>query len=128
MIADRAPGKVTSRYPHIEYQVTDIRKDIYPDNRTVSSYGRLDLNIHDELETKFRDAVYKTMGMKRGNLTTALEEAIMVWLKSKGMETDDKVWPEEEKALEDIKRGKTQMVTQKSDEFLAELKELENEP
>lgn len=90
--------------------------------------GRLDLNIHDELETKFRDAVYKTMGMKRGNLTTALEEAIMVWLKSKGMETDDKVWPEEEKALEDIKRGKTQMITQKSDEFLAELKELENEP
>jgi hypothetical protein len=68
------------------------------------------------------------MGMKRGNLTTALEEAIMVWLKSKGMETDDKVWPEEKKALEDIKRGKTQMVTQKSDEFLAELKELENEP
>ncbi|PWU82717.1 MAG: hypothetical protein DLM72_00425 [Candidatus Nitrosopolaris wilkensis] len=90
--------------------------------------GRIDLNIHDELETKFRDAVYKTMGMKRGNLTTALEEAIMVWLKSKGMETDDKVWPEEEKALEDIKRGKTEMVTQKFDEFLAELKELENEP
>ena len=48
------------------------------------------LNIHDELETKFRDAVYKTMGMKRGNLTTALEEAIKVWLKSKGMETDQK--------------------------------------
>lgn len=49
--------------------------------------GRLDLNIDDGLETQFRDAVYKTMGMKRGNLTIALEEAIRVWL-----QTVEKEW------------------------------------
>jgi hypothetical protein len=42
--------------------------------------GRLDLNIDDVLEKKFRDAVYKSKGMKRGNLTTSLEEAIDGWI------------------------------------------------
>jgi hypothetical protein len=42
--------------------------------------GRLDLNINDELEKRFRDAVYKSKGMKRGNLTVSLEEAIDAWI------------------------------------------------
>jgi hypothetical protein len=42
--------------------------------------GRLDLNINDETEKKFRDAVNKSKGMKRGNLTTSLEEAIDAWI------------------------------------------------
>jgi hypothetical protein len=42
--------------------------------------GRLDLNINDELEKKFRHAVYKSKGMKRGNLTNSLEEAIGAWI------------------------------------------------
>jgi hypothetical protein len=42
--------------------------------------GRLDLNINDALEKKFRDAVYKSKGMKRGNLTNSLEEAIDGWI------------------------------------------------
>jgi hypothetical protein len=42
--------------------------------------GRLDLNIDDKLEQRFRDAVYRTKGMKKGNLTESLEEAIEAWI------------------------------------------------
>lgn len=45
--------------------------------------ARLDLNIDGKLDVQFRDMVYKTMGMKRGNLGIALEEAIKIWLSSK---------------------------------------------
>ncbi|MGA8081455.1 MAG: hypothetical protein WB988_06300 [Candidatus Nitrosopolaris sp.] len=45
--------------------------------------ARLDLSIDDKLDIQFRDMVYKTMGMKRGNLGIALEEAIKIWLSSK---------------------------------------------
>lgn len=44
--------------------------------------GRLDLNISDDLEQKFRDMVYKTKGMKKGNLTLSLEEAVDLWIES----------------------------------------------
>ena len=44
------------------------------------SMGRLDLNIDDKLEEKFRDMVYRTKGMKKGNLTDSLEEAIDAWI------------------------------------------------
>jgi hypothetical protein len=42
--------------------------------------GRLDLNIDDKLEQRFRDTVYRTKGMKKGNLTESLEEAIEAWI------------------------------------------------
>jgi mRNA-degrading endonuclease RelE of RelBE toxin-antitoxin system len=87
---------------------------------TIIDMARLDLNIDDKLITQFRDA-YKTMDM---NLTTALEEVITFWLRVKLNE----LWPEEEQALKDIKTGKTEMVTQTREEFLDELKGLENEP
>ena len=49
----------------------------------ILNMARLDLSIDDKLDTQFRDMVYKTMGMKRGNLRIALEEAIKIWLSSK---------------------------------------------
>jgi hypothetical protein len=55
-----------------------------------------------------------------GNLITALEEAIVIWLEAKKVILKNaEPWPEEEQALKDIKTGKTQMVTQKSEELLA---------
>ena len=44
--------------------------------------SRLDLTIDPELDKRFRDMVYKKFGMKKGNLRTALEEAIRLWLNS----------------------------------------------
>lgn len=46
----------------------------------VAALGRLDLNIDDEVEQKFRAKVYQRRGMKKGNLTDSLEEAIILWM------------------------------------------------
>ena len=44
--------------------------------------GMLALNVEDDLEKKFRETVFKRKGMKRGNITEALEEAIEQWIDS----------------------------------------------
>ena len=42
------------------------------------------------------------------------------------MDEDDKLWPEEEKALDDIQQGKVQTIRQSGEDFLKELDELIN--
>jgi hypothetical protein len=42
--------------------------------------GAIKVILPDELEKKFRDEVYKSMGMKKGNITIAIEEAINMWI------------------------------------------------
>ena len=65
---------------------------------------------------------YKTMGWREGNIITALEEAIVIWLEAKKVILKNaEPWPEEEQALKDIKTGKTQMVTQKSEGIYEDL-------
>lgn len=43
--------------------------------------GTINLKIKDELEKEFREAVYHSKGMKKGNLTESLEEALDAWIK-----------------------------------------------
>jgi hypothetical protein len=43
--------------------------------------GKLTLTLDDELETRFRDEIYKRLGMKKGNMQVAIEEAIELWSK-----------------------------------------------
>jgi hypothetical protein len=38
------------------------------------------LLIDDELDEKFRKAVFETKGMHKGNLTEAMEEAMHCWI------------------------------------------------
>jgi len=45
--------------------------------------GKLTLTLNDELEKKFRDEIYKRLGMKKGNMQVAIEEAIELWIKEK---------------------------------------------
>jgi len=45
--------------------------------------GRLDINLDDELEEKLRMEIGRRMGVKRGNLTEAIHQAIELWLKTK---------------------------------------------
>ena len=45
--------------------------------------GKITLVLDDEVELKFKDAIYKTKGMKRGNIQKAIEEAIEMWIKEK---------------------------------------------
>jgi len=43
--------------------------------------GRMDIILSDELEQRFREEVFKRLGMKRGNITLAVQEAIEQWIK-----------------------------------------------
>jgi len=40
----------------------------------------LKIALSEELDQKFRDAIYKSKGMKRGNIKAAAEEAIKMWI------------------------------------------------
>lgn len=42
--------------------------------------GKLYVEINDELEQRFRIAVLKAKGKKKGALSEAVEEAIKLWL------------------------------------------------
>jgi hypothetical protein len=42
--------------------------------------GMLGLKIKDDLEEEFRRFVFETKGMKKGNISLALEEAIEMWI------------------------------------------------
>jgi len=43
--------------------------------------GRIDIVISDELENKFRKEISNRLGMKKGNMSKAVEEAIIDWIK-----------------------------------------------
>jgi len=43
--------------------------------------GKLNLIISDKLDKKFRQEVARRLGMKKGNLTKAVEEAIELWIR-----------------------------------------------
>jgi len=45
--------------------------------------GRIDVILGDDLEKEFRMAVAKELGMKKGNLTVAIEDAIRQWVEAK---------------------------------------------
>jgi len=52
--------------------------------------GRIDVILPDELEKKFRTEVFKRKGMKKGNITEAIEEAMILWVgSSDGRKTKD---------------------------------------
>jgi hypothetical protein len=42
--------------------------------------GKLTLVLNDKLEERFREAIFKAKGMKRGNIQAAIEEAIDLWI------------------------------------------------
>jgi len=43
----------------------------------------INLSIDDELDKQFRDEVNRRLGMKKGNLKMAVEEAMRDWIKRK---------------------------------------------
>lgn len=42
--------------------------------------GRIDVILPDDLEEEFRREVAKELGMRRGNLTIALQEGVKLWI------------------------------------------------
>lgn len=45
--------------------------------------ARIDVILPDDLEQEFRAEVARVLGMRRGNLKMAVEEAIREWIKSR---------------------------------------------
>jgi len=53
----------------------------------------LNIEIDDQLNEKFREEVFRRMGMKKGNIKKAIEEAISMWIdfqKKKGVKQQKK--------------------------------------
>ncbi|MFW9972723.1 MAG: hypothetical protein ACFFDF_21235 [Candidatus Odinarchaeota archaeon] len=48
--------------------------------------GKMSIDITDELDEQFRETVFNRLGMKRGNLRIAVEEALKDWI-NKGDDT-----------------------------------------
>lgn len=46
--------------------------------------GKLNVKIDDSLDEKFRQEVFKRKGMKKGNLTKAVQEAMLMWINTAG--------------------------------------------
>lgn len=42
--------------------------------------ARLDIILPDDLEKEFRNEVFRAYGMKKGNISLAIESAIKLWL------------------------------------------------
>ena len=57
--------------------------------------GNIKVILPDDLEQEFREEIFKSKGMKRGNITIAIEEAIRMWIganKKKRSEAAKKAW------------------------------------
>jgi hypothetical protein len=44
--------------------------------------ARIILTIDNDLDTQFRNTIVKRMGMKKGNIQKAAEEAIKMWIEA----------------------------------------------
>lgn len=42
--------------------------------------AKMNIVIRDETEERLREAIFKTKGMKKGNISEAIEEAIELWI------------------------------------------------
>jgi hypothetical protein len=49
----------------------------------MSRMGKMNVVLKDDLEERFRRAVFERKGMKKGNISEALEEAIELWINEK---------------------------------------------
>jgi len=44
--------------------------------------GRVDIKLPDGLERKFREEIFRRKGMKKGNITESITEAIVLWMEN----------------------------------------------
>jgi hypothetical protein len=42
----------------------------------------INLSIDDDLDKQFRSEVAKRLGMKKGNIKTAIEQAMRIWIEN----------------------------------------------
>lgn len=59
---------------------TYLEKDISLYLPIILAMGKMNIVLKDDTEEKFRKAVFEQLGMKKGNISLALEEAIELWI------------------------------------------------
>ncbi len=42
--------------------------------------GKLNVNVREDVDQKFRSEVFNRKGLKKGNLKEAVEEAMILWM------------------------------------------------
>lgn len=52
--------------------------------------GKLNVKIKNDVDVKFREEVFRRKGMKKGNLTEALEEAMLLWINTDTLKKKEK--------------------------------------
>jgi len=45
--------------------------------------GQISIVINDELDAKFRAAIAQKLGLRKGNIKIAIEEAITMWIEQR---------------------------------------------
>lgn len=43
---------------------------------------KINVKINKEIDNKFREKIFQRKGMKKGNLTEAIEEAMLMWIQA----------------------------------------------
>jgi Arc/MetJ-type ribon-helix-helix transcriptional regulator len=52
----------------------------YEEPSTVKTMGKMNIVLTDKLEEDFRRAIADTKGLRKGNISEAIEEAIKEWI------------------------------------------------
>ena len=52
--------------------------------------SKLNIKVRKEIDEKFREEVFNRKGMKKGNLTEAVEEAMLLWVNVLETEKDER--------------------------------------
>jgi hypothetical protein len=48
---------------------------------TPNGKKRIDVYLDEDLEKKFKEQVFRRKGMKKGNISEAVQEAILLWVR-----------------------------------------------
>ena len=74
------------------------------------SMGILKVTIPDDLEKEFREEIFKSKGMKKGNISKAVEEAIKLWIehqRKKRSEAAKKAWETRRRKQKEMEKNQS---------------------
>jgi len=61
--------------------------------KEIEKMGKLNIKVREDIDTKFRRAVFRRKGMKKGNITNAVEEAMLLWISAPSKPSEEKGEP-----------------------------------